>query len=97
LFLWFYLEVFKKRRSIRKYKGLPVEKEKLINVLEAARLALSAANRQPWYFIVVDNENIKKKLFNAYPSDWFIKAPVIIVACADPNLAWKRWRRILES
>jgi len=84
------LEVFKKRRSIRKYKSLPVEKEKLINVLEAARLAPSAANRQPWYFIVVDNENIKKKLFNAYPSDWFIKAPVIIVACADPNLAWKR-------
>ncbi len=84
------LEVFKKRRSIRKYKAAPIEKEKLFRVLEAGRLAPSAANKQPWYFIVVDNEEVKKKLFNAYPSEWFIKAPAIIVACADPSLAWKR-------
>ncbi len=84
------LEVFKKRRSIRKYKAAPIEKEKLFRVLEAGRLAPSAANKQPWYFIVVDSEEVKKKLFNAYPSEWFIKAPAIIVACADPSLAWKR-------
>ncbi|MBO3763119.1 MAG: nitroreductase family protein [Thermoproteota archaeon] len=84
------MEVFRKRRSIRKYKATPIEKEKLFRVLEAGRLAPSAANKQPWNFIVVDNEEVKKKLFNAYPSDWFVKAPVIIVACANPSLAWKR-------
>lgn len=84
------LEVFKKRRSIRKYKTIPIEKEKLFRILEAGRLAPSAANKQPWYFIVVDNEETKKKLFSAYPSEWFIKAPAIIVACANPSLAWRR-------
>jgi len=54
-------EVLKTRRSIRKYKSTPVPKEKIIQILEAARIAPSAAHRQPWHFIVVeDKENIKK-------------------------------------
>lgn len=85
-----FFEVVRKRRSIRAYKPDPVEEEKLMKVLEAARLAPSAANRQPWHFIVVRDPEIKEKLGKAYPRDWFVKAPVIIVACADPAAAWRR-------
>ncbi|MDW8045203.1 MAG: nitroreductase family protein [Nitrososphaerota archaeon] len=83
------LDVIKMRRSIRRYKPDPVEREKLVSVLEAARLAPSARNMQPWHFIVTKPE-VKEKLRMAYNREWFIKAPVIIVACADPSRAWVR-------
>lgn len=87
------LDVFdaiKLRRSIRRYKRKEVEKEKLIRIIEAGRLAPSATNSQPWHFIVITNPEIKKKLGESYPKDWFVNAPVIIVACADPSKAWVR-------
>lgn len=84
------LEVIRRRRSIRRYKPVPVEEEKIRRVLEAARLAPSAANRQPWKFIVVKDPEIKEKLREAYPRDWFASAPVVIVACAMPGKAWVR-------
>ncbi|MEM3506303.1 MAG: nitroreductase family protein [Candidatus Bathyarchaeia archaeon] len=83
-------EAIKTRRSIRKYKPIMVEKEKLFKVLEAGRLAPSAVNKQPWHFIVVTDAKIKNELRKAYDKTWFVEAPVIIVACADPNEAWKR-------
>ena len=83
-------EVIKSRRSIRKYKPKEVEREKLMRILEAGRLAPSAANRQPWHFIVVTNPEIKEKLRESYSKDWFVKAPVIMVACAEPSKAWVR-------
>ena len=46
--------IIKKRRSIRKYQDRSVEKEKIINMVKAARLAPSAVNRQPWGFDVQD-------------------------------------------
>jgi nitroreductase len=80
-------EVIEKRRSIRKYKETPVPKEKIIKVLEAARIAPSAGHRQPWHFIVVeDKENIKKLA----KSEWAAKAPVMIVGLADQE-ASPRW------
>ena len=84
-------EAIKTRRSIRKYQNKPVEQEKLSKVLEAARLSPSAANRQPWRFIVVTDPEVKEKLRAAYNRDWFISAPVIIVGCAFPDKAWVRW------
>jgi len=83
-------EAIRTRRSIRKYVDKPVEKEKLLRILEAARLAPSAVNRQPWDFIVVTDPGVRKKLGVAYPKEWFINAPVIIVACAHPARAWIR-------
>ncbi|MEM2677342.1 MAG: nitroreductase family protein, partial [Thermofilaceae archaeon] len=74
-----FYEVVRGRRSIRAYKPDPVEDEKLLRVLEAARLAPSAANRQPWHFIVVRDPEVKEKLGKAYPREWFVKAPAIIV------------------
>ncbi|MEM3382771.1 MAG: nitroreductase family protein [Nitrososphaerales archaeon] len=83
-------DAIKLRRSIRRYKPKEVEKEKLMRVIEAGRLAPSATNSQPWHFIIVKNPEIKRKLGESYPRDWFINAPVIIVACADPGKAWVR-------
>jgi nitroreductase len=83
-------EVIRTRRSIRKYIDKPVEKEKLLRVLEAARLAPSAVNRQPWDFIVITDPKIKEEMKSAYSRDWFYSAPVIIVACASPSKAWVR-------
>ena len=56
------LELFNKRQSVRAYKTIPVEKEKIERCLEAARLAPSACNSQPWKFIVVDNAELKNKI-----------------------------------
>ncbi|MFN3699055.1 MAG: nitroreductase family protein [Dictyoglomus sp.] len=72
----------KKRRSVRKYQNRDVEEEKLKRVLEAARLAPSARNRQEWRFIVVRSKDMKEKLVKeASPHQPFmLQAPVIIVA-----------------
>jgi nitroreductase len=83
-------EAVKTRRSIRKYTDKPVEKEKLGKVLEAARLSPSACNNQPWRFIAVIDKEVREKLFSAYNYEWFVKAPVIIVACSIPSEAWSR-------
>ncbi len=84
------LEAISRRRSIRQYKKEPIEEEKLKRVLEAARLAPSAENRQPWRFIVVNDPIVKERLRASYDNDWFVSAPVIIVACAAPDEAWVR-------
>lgn len=83
-------EAVKRRRSIRKFKKVEVEREKLDMVLQAARLSPSAANRQPWRFIVITEEKSKNKIRAAYDAEWFIEAPAIIVACAVPKEAWRR-------
>jgi len=83
-------EAIRTRRSIRRYLDKPVEEEKLSRVLEAARLSPSAANNQPWRFIVVTDPKVKERLRSAYNREWFISAPVIIVGCALPREAWVR-------
>lgn len=83
-------EAIRTRRSIRNYENRPVENEKLMNVLEAARLSPSATNAQPWSFIVVTDRDVKERLRSSYDRDWFVSAPVIIVACALPDEAWVR-------
>jgi len=88
-------EVIKNRRSIRSYQPREVEGEKLSRVLEAARLAPSAANRQPWRFIVVNDPEARERLRRGYDKDWFVSAPVIVVACALPNEAWARRRGLM--
>ncbi len=85
-----FYETIKIRRSIRAYKKDPVEEDKLGRIINAARLAPTAANRQPFSLIVVKNEQVKYKLKNAYSQEWFYTAPVIICACASSENAWKR-------
>lgn len=76
------------RRSIRSYTDREVEQEKIEAVLEAGRLAPSAANRQEWKFIVVRDEERRKKLAEAANNQAFIgAAPVVLVACATESQA----------
>ena len=84
-------EAIRTRRSIRSYMDIPVEKKKLLKVLKAVRLSPSAVNFQPWTFIVVTDPEIKQKLRASYQSEWFISAPVIIVACAHPDKSWRKF------
>ena len=88
------MEVFdaiRTRRSIRKYKSEPIPDEKLRNILEAARLAPSAGNRQPWRFIVIQNIDRKKALAKVVNNQTFlIDASAIIVAIGDPEVS-ARW------
>ena len=88
------MEVFdaiRTRRSIRKYKPEPIPDEKLTSILEAARLAPSAGNRQPWRFVVVQNKGLKKALAEAANNQTFLNdASAIIVAIGDPEVS-ARW------
>lgn len=80
--------ILRGRRSIRRYLPTPIEREKLLACLEAARLAPSAHNSQPWRFIVVDDPEIKDRLASAafsgiYSGSKFAaRAPVILVLLA---------------
>lgn len=78
------IEEIKIRRSIRKYLNKPVEDEKIIQLVESARLAPSGSNTQPWHFIIVKSELIKQKLAKvSHNQQWMISAPVFIVCVAD--------------
>jgi nitroreductase len=57
-----FLELVKSRQSVRKYLDKPVERDKIVRCLEAARLAPSASNGQPWKFIVVDQDDLVAKV-----------------------------------
>jgi nitroreductase len=85
-----FIELAKQRYSTRKYDKKPVEKDKLEYILEAGRIAPSAANYQPWIFIVVQEETQRKQMWEVYHRPWFKDAPVYIVLCADHNVSWKR-------
>jgi nitroreductase len=82
-------KVFRDRRSIRKYKNTSVEPDKLEQVLEAARLAPSWKNLQCWRFLIIDDREKRKALFETFPegnpgTKALDTAPIVIVVCADP-------------
>lgn len=79
-----------KRYSVRAYRPDPVEDGKLAQVLEAARLAPSAANRQPFQLIVIHTAGRQAELRRIYDREWFVQAPLVICACGLPALAWVR-------
>ncbi|NSW75378.1 MAG: nitroreductase family protein [Candidatus Atribacteria bacterium] len=79
------LEVLKTRRSVRRFRNLPVEKEKIEEIIDCARLAPSAINIQPWEFIVVTEEKKREEVARLTDYGKFIReAPVLIaVFCKD--------------
>jgi nitroreductase len=80
------LDVIKARGSIRSYKDKPIPKQVLLDILEAARMAQSAANRQPWEFIVVTDPAIRKKLVQAAGNQSFVgEAATVMVCLANPE------------
>lgn len=84
-------EAIRRRTSVRSYKQSPVEDEKLKRILDAARLAPSGKNGQPWIYIVVKDEEIRKKLVPACKNQQFVaEAPIIVVACGREKLAYNK-------
>lgn len=83
-------ELIQKRYSVRAYKADPVEDEKLQHVLEAARLAPTAANRQPVRVIVVKTAGREAELGRIYSAEWFVKAPLVLCVCGIADAAWTR-------
>lgn len=84
-----FYELFKRRKSVREFDEREVENEKTERLLEILQRAQSAANRQPWHFIVSRGED-RKKFDNIFTKDGFKKAPLIITALAEPSTAWTR-------
>jgi len=82
-------ELIISRQSVRRYAGTTVEPEKINQCLEAARLAPSASNSQPWKFIVVDQEPLRTEVSKATFSDiklinkYTLQAPVLIVIVVE--------------
>ena len=83
-------ELIEKRYSVRAYKPNPVEDEVLHQVLEAARLAPTAANRQPFQLVVIHTAGREAELRRIYNRDWFTQAPLVICACGIPAKGWTR-------
>jgi len=85
------MEIIARRYSVRGYQDKPVEREKILQIVEAARLAPSTSNVQPWRFIVVEDPELRDDLVKrgmgiAVPNRWAKEAPIIIVICA--HLDW---------
>jgi nitroreductase len=79
-------EAINERKSIRRYKETKIEDEKLEKILESARIAPSAANRQKWKFLVVKNQETRNKLIEAANGQKFVgQAPITIVACSTES------------
>lgn len=85
-----YLDLIRERYSVRAYKADPVEDEKLGRVLEAARLAPTAANRQPFQLLVIHTEGREEELNEIYGKRWFVEPPIVICACGLPEQGWVR-------
>lgn len=87
-------EAIQKRKSVRSYKPTPVPVDKLKKILEAARLAPSAGNTQPWHFIVVTDPDKRRKIARGCRFGRFLaESPVVIVGCGDQR-ASPRWYAI---
>jgi nitroreductase len=82
------LPLMKQRCSVRKFEDRPVEHDDLQQVLEAARIAPSAANRQPWHFFVIHDPAVIRQISPEWVPD--SRAPLLIVACGDHRQGWRR-------
>lgn len=84
-------EAIRRRKSVRAYLPTPVPREKLEKILEAARLAPSAENIQPWYFVVVTDPERRRRIAKSGRfARFLVESPVVIVGCGDRR-ASPRW------
>ena len=84
-------EAMRTRTSVRSYRSDPVADDALRRVLEAARLAPSGKNGQPWTFIVIKDREIRERLVPACKGQKFIgEAPVVIAACGREDQAYQK-------
>jgi len=84
-------KVIAERRSIRRFKPDIVPDEMIKELLNAARLAPSGDNCQPWRFVVIKNQTYKEKMANAIPQSFVTKAPLVIAVCVDKQAMTKEY------
>lgn len=76
------------RRSIRNYQDRPVPAEVVDKILEAAMQAPSAVDKQPWHFVVIDDNELLREIPSVHQyAKMAARAPCAILVCADPGLA----------
>jgi nitroreductase len=85
-----FYDVIHNRYSVRSYKPIPVEDETLARILEAGRLAPTAANRQSFRIIVIHTEDRRSELARIYGKEWFTQAPLVLCLCGIPEENWVR-------
>ncbi len=95
-------EVIRKRRSIRKFDSRPVSADLLEEIIEAARLAPSGTNRQPWRFILLKSEKEKEKIAGIVIQPFVLEAPAVFVCCVDRNsftrrMVGKRLKELVDT
>ncbi len=83
-------EAIATRYSVRGYRPDPIDDETLARVLEAARRAPTASNRQPFRVIVVHTKGREDELLRVYGRPWFVQAPLVLAMVAVPGEAWRR-------
>ena len=84
-------ELINVRESIRNYDpSRPVPEEVLKRILDAGRTAPSAANRQPWKFLLVTSPGMLDRIRPCYGREWFHDAPHVLVVVGIKDQAWKR-------
>lgn len=96
------MDLIRARRSVRLYDDRPVERDKLRLMLEAARLAPSSCNSQPWRLVVVDRPELIGKLAECAPAGtrvnrWMATAPLVFVLCARPHTFVHKAARLVGS
>jgi len=85
------IEVVLSRRSIRRYEQKEIPRDVLDKILEAGRQAPSAANKQPWHFIVLTDSKIKRELSKGLFNRFIKDAPVTVVGCTHKDLIAGKW------
>ncbi len=95
-------EAIQTRRSIRKFEPQPVPVDCIEQIIEAARLAPSGTNRQPWRFVLLNSREDKEKIAGAVVQPFVLEAPAVFVCCLDRksftrNLVEKRTQELIET
>lgn len=85
-----FLSLAKERYSCRDYSSKKLAEEQIMQVLEAARVAPSAVNAQPFHFVVITDESLREDISSCYSRPWLKTAPVILAACGDHSVSWRR-------
>lgn len=83
-------DLIRQRYSVRAYRPDPVPDDLLVQVLEAGRLAPTAANKQPFRIIVIHTKGREAELGRIYHREWFAQAPLILCVCTVRAEAWQR-------
>lgn len=83
-------ELIEQRYSVRGYSDKPIGQAELDYIMQCARMAPSAVNRQPWHFYVCKSEQSLQKVRECYQREWFNTAPLVIIGCVCHDQEWIR-------